>query len=231
MAHGLYNSLLLPQKPWHQGPRITSILSYLVAPSVLWCCWLGLRPVKPTTESENRLQLGSLSTSVNIDRLTMVDKYISCGQRQPPLSGAPVNKWLSTIMRGRQIPPDSESGWIPHLFWTSVPPYRQCLTGSSWQQQQQQSYLGHNSTVAHHTGRRALVHCPHNRVLDHCNDWRPGGSCALRALFLAIIIIIKMTIPRLLRKRVISKMVQTYGKLLSWTAQSAVSDVSDSFCL
>jgi len=64
-------------------------------------------------------------------------QYVSCGQRQPPLSGAPVNKWLSTIMRERWIPLDSESGGIPHLFGTSVPPYRQCLTGSSWQQQQQ----------------------------------------------------------------------------------------------
>jgi len=38
------------------------------------------------------------------------------------LSGAPVNKWLSTITRERRIPPDSESGGIPHFFGTSFPP-------------------------------------------------------------------------------------------------------------
>jgi len=57
---------------------------------------------------------------------------------QPPLSGAPVNKWLSTITRERRIPPDSESGGIPHLFGTSLSPHiGSCPTGSSWQQQQQ----------------------------------------------------------------------------------------------
>jgi len=34
-----------------------------------------------------------------------------------------------------------KSGGIPHLFGTSVPPYRQRLTGLSWQQQQQQQQL------------------------------------------------------------------------------------------
>jgi len=37
----------------------------------------------------------------------------------------------------RCVPGLWESGEIPHLFGTSVPPYRQRLTGSSWQQQQQ----------------------------------------------------------------------------------------------
>ena len=34
----------------------------------------------------------------------------------------------------RHVPGLWESGGIPHFFATSVPPYRQCLTGSSWQQ-------------------------------------------------------------------------------------------------
>jgi len=69
--------------------------------------------------------LDSLSTSINIDRWTTVDNT-------SVLSGAAVNKWLSTSTRERQIPPDSESGGIPHLFGTSLSaPYRQCLTGSS----------------------------------------------------------------------------------------------------
>jgi len=41
----------------------------------------------------------------------------------------------------RCVPGLRESGGIPHLFGTSVPPYRQRLTGSSWQQQQQQQQL------------------------------------------------------------------------------------------
>jgi len=113
------------------------VLQYFDA--VGWVFW----PVKPTTESENRLQLDSLSTSHHQHRLFDNGwQYVSCGQWQPPLSGAPVNKWLSTTTRERRIPPDSESGGIPHLFGTSLSPqYRQCLTGSSWQQQQQQQHL------------------------------------------------------------------------------------------
>jgi len=38
----------------------------------------------PTTESENRLQLGSLSTSVNIDHLTMVDNASAVGNDSRP---------------------------------------------------------------------------------------------------------------------------------------------------
>jgi len=109
------------------------ILQYLDA--VGWVFW----PVKPTTESENRLQLDSLSTSVNIHRLTVVDNTSAVGNDSRPWVVPQSIKWLSTITRERWIPPDSESGGIPHLFGTSVPPYRQCLTDSSWQQQQQQA--------------------------------------------------------------------------------------------
>ena len=37
------------------------------------------RPVKPTTKSENRLQLDSLSSFVNINRLTTVDNTSAVG--------------------------------------------------------------------------------------------------------------------------------------------------------
>ena len=37
-------------------------------------------------------------------------------------------KWLSTITRERQIPPDSESGGIPHLSGTFLSPH----IGSAW---------------------------------------------------------------------------------------------------
>jgi len=45
---------------------------------------LSALPVKPITESENRLQLGSRSTSVNIDRLTMVDNTSAVGNDSRP---------------------------------------------------------------------------------------------------------------------------------------------------
>jgi len=105
---------------WSTNPRpvapYSSVLLYFNA--VGWVFW----PVKPTTESENRLQLDSLSTSVNIDHLIMVDntsavdwsrlwshptcwRYINKNnnnrQRQPPLSGAPVNKTGCQLSRGR----------------------------------------------------------------------------------------------------------------------------------
>ena len=61
----------------------------------------------------------SLTVHVDICQHRSFDngrQFVSCGQRQPPLSGAPVNKWLSTITMERRIPPDAESGGIPHLF-------------------------------------------------------------------------------------------------------------------
>ena len=92
-----------------------------------------LRPVKPTTESENRLQLDSVLTSVNIDHLTTVGRqYVSCGQRQPPLSGDPVNKMAVNYHKGETDPSGSRVWWISlSLRDIFVPPYRQCLTGSS----------------------------------------------------------------------------------------------------
>jgi len=107
-------------------------LQYLDA--VGWVFW----PVKPTTESENWLQLDSLSTSVNIDHLTMVNNTSAVGNDSRPWVVPQSIKWLSIIMRERRIHPSGFRVW-----WNSsslrdifVPPYRQRLTGSSWQQQQ-----------------------------------------------------------------------------------------------
>jgi len=47
----------------------------------------------------------------------------------------------------RRVPGLWESGGIPHLFGTSVPPYRKRLTGSSWPQQQQQATEKHETKV------------------------------------------------------------------------------------
>jgi len=63
-------------------------------------------------------------------------------------------KWLSTTTRERRIPLDSESGRIPHLFGTFLSPHiGSCLTGSSWQQQQQQC---HGSECTHSDGTVTL---------------------------------------------------------------------------
>jgi len=101
---------------------------YNVAPSVLWCCWLGLLTCK------THYRVGELTAAwqfVDIHQHWSFDngwQYVSSGQWQPPLSGAPVHKWLSTITRERGIPPDSESGGIPHLFWTSLSTH----IGNAW---------------------------------------------------------------------------------------------------
>jgi len=67
-----------------------------------------------------------------------VPQYVNCGQRQPPLSDAPVNKMAVNYHEGETDPSgskrillDPESGEIPHLFGTFCPRYRQCLTGLS----------------------------------------------------------------------------------------------------
>ena len=94
----------------------------VAGPSVRWCCWLGLLTFK------THYRVGEPTAAwqfVDIRQHRLFDngwhwQYVSCGQWQPPLSGAPVNKWLSTTTRERRIPPDSESGGIPHLFGTSL---------------------------------------------------------------------------------------------------------------
>jgi len=97
------------------------LLQYFDA--VGWVFW----PVKPTTESENRLQLGSLSTSVNIDRLTMVDSTSAVGNDSRPWVVPQSIKWLSTII-GRDGSLRIQSGGFPHLFGTSLFPD----IGSAW---------------------------------------------------------------------------------------------------
>jgi len=63
-----------------------------------WVFWA----VKPTTESENRLQLDSLSTS-STRSFDNGRQHISCGQRQPPSSGAVVPQSVNgcQLSRGR----------------------------------------------------------------------------------------------------------------------------------
>jgi len=110
------------------GWWMADTLCCAVLPSVLWCCWLGLLTCK------THYRVGEPTAAwqfVDICQHQLFDngrQYVSCGQRQPPLSGAQVNKWLSTTTRERRIPPDSESGGIPHLFGTSLSPH----LGSAW---------------------------------------------------------------------------------------------------
>jgi len=110
--------------------KSTETGDFAVLPSILWCWWLDLLTCK------THYRVGEPTAAwqfVDIHQHWLFDngwQYVSCGQWQPPLSGAPVNKWLSTITRERQIPSDSESGGIPHLFGTSLfSPYRQQQQG------------------------------------------------------------------------------------------------------
>jgi len=92
----------------------------------------------------------SCLTSVNIDSIsmTMADNTSAVGNDSRPWVVPQSIKRLSTITRERQIPPDSESGGIPHLFGTSLSTHiGSCLTGSSWQQQQQQLVHAHEAIL------------------------------------------------------------------------------------
>ena len=71
----------------------------------------------------NRLQLDSVPTSVNIDHLTTVDNTSAVGNNSCPWVVPQSIKWLSSITREREIPPDSVSGGIPHLFGTFLSPH------------------------------------------------------------------------------------------------------------
>jgi len=125
-----------------QQARLAKQLGYwtrLSTPSVLWCCWLGLLICKThyrVGEPIAAWQFVDIRPHQSFDNGW---QYVSCGQRQPPLSGAPVNKMAVNYHEGET----DTSGF--RVWWNSlslrdifVPPYRQCLTGSSWQQQQQQ---------------------------------------------------------------------------------------------
>ena len=132
--HGLWPSLLNPMNSIH----CLHINDGRWCSSVLWCFWLGLL----TCKTHYRVGEPTIAWQfVNIRQHLSFDngwQYVSCGQRQPPLSGAPVNKMAANYHDGETDP----SGF--RVWWNSsslrdifVPPYRQCLTGSSWQQQQQ----------------------------------------------------------------------------------------------
>jgi len=60
----------------------------------------------------------------------------------------------------RCVPGPWKSGGIPHLFRTSVPPYRQRLTGSSWQQQQHGMHLWYACAVWCHFRKWWCVKSP-----------------------------------------------------------------------
>jgi len=129
-------------KKWTRGA------AHRHTPSVLWCCWLGLLTGK------THYRVGEPTAAwqfVDIRQHRSFDKgrqYVSCGQRQPPSSGAPVNKTAVNYHEGETDP----SGFRVWLISSSlrdifVPPYRQCQTGSSWQQQQQR----HTTAPISHT--------------------------------------------------------------------------------
>jgi len=117
----------------HNTIHSTGVKWQIVTPSVLRCCWLGLL----TCKTHYRVREPTAAWQcVDICQHRSFDngwQYVSCGQRQPPLSGvvpqsAPVNKWLSTITRERQIPQDPEYGGFPHLFGTFLSPH----IGNAW---------------------------------------------------------------------------------------------------
>ena len=95
--------------------------------AVGWVFW----PVKPTIESENGLQLDSLSTSVNINRLSMVDSMSAVGNDSRPWVVPQLIKWLSTITRGRD-----GSLWIQSLVESNQSSGHLCPPtphiGSAW---------------------------------------------------------------------------------------------------
>jgi len=127
--------------------------------------FVGSWPVKPTTESENGLQLDNLSTSVNIDCLTTVDNMSAVGNDSRPWVVPQSIKWLSTITRERQIPPDSESGGIPHLFGTFLSPH----IGSAWRACHDNNDNNNNNKVKRSRSRVSKGHV--GNVLQEKNDW------------------------------------------------------------
>ena len=83
------------------------------------------------TESENRLQLDSVWTSINVNRLSLPTADVlptAVGNDSRPWVVPRSIKWLSTIMRERRIPPDPESDGFPHLFRTFLSPH----IGNAW---------------------------------------------------------------------------------------------------
>jgi len=99
-------------------------------PSVLRCCWLGLL----TCKTHYRVREPTAAWQfVDIRQHRLFDngrQYVSCGQRQPPLSGAPVNKMAVNYHEGETDPSRSRVWWISSsLRDIFVPPYRQLPDG------------------------------------------------------------------------------------------------------
>jgi len=109
----------------------------MIASSVLWCCWLGLLTCK------THYRVGEPTAAwrfVDICQHWSFDngrQFVSCGQRQLPLSDAAVNKMAVNYNEGEMDPSGLRVWWNSSSLRDICPPYRQCLTGSSWQQQQQ----------------------------------------------------------------------------------------------
>ena len=65
---------------------------------------------------------------IHMTDITVMQKLPITGDDSRPRVVPHSIKWLSTITRERQIPPDFESGGIPHLFGTFLSPH----IGSAW---------------------------------------------------------------------------------------------------
>ena len=111
--------------------------------------------------SENRLQLGSMSTSVHIDRLTIVDNMSAVANDSRPWVVPQSIKWLSTITRERRIPQDSESGGFPHLFGTFLSAH----IGSAW-------WARHDNNNNNNNVMPIVTHCQGCVTSPVCNERR-----------------------------------------------------------
>jgi len=113
--------------------RAYALILVMLRPSVLRCC-LGLLTCK------THYRVGEPTAAwqfVDIRQHRSFDsgrQYVSCGQQQPPSSGAPVNKMAVIYHEGERDPSRFSVWWnsssLRDIF---VPPYTQRLTGSSWQ--------------------------------------------------------------------------------------------------
>jgi len=108
---------------WHRRADVNAVMSLLSIVShafhrgqgsVKESCWLA-------TNHKNIVNK-LLITVVNVSRWSS----------RPWVVPQSINGCQLSQGRERRIPPDSEPGWIPHLFGTSLSPHiGSCLTGSS----------------------------------------------------------------------------------------------------
>ena len=105
-------------------------------PLVLWCCWLGLLTCKTHYRVGEPTAAWQFVDIVSIDCLTMVDNTSAVGNDSRP--------WVvPQLINGCQLPQGRDGSLqnqslVEFLISSGplCPPYRQCLMGSSWQQQQ-----------------------------------------------------------------------------------------------